>query len=278
MPVPHFPLSPPAALQLRVRSVEPGRPLVWLRKGWADLVRCPLPGLLHGLAAALFGLLLVLVAREDFWILAGGFSGFLIVAPILATGLYAVSRRLERGEHPDLSDVLRVWHGRDPRLVHFGLLLALAGTGWVVTSAAMITSFSDKPVYRPLDFLQYVVLHDESWLFEAWLMLGGVLAAPMFASSVVAIPLLLDRKLDLLSAVLTSWRVVLASPATMALWAGLIMLVVTLGMVTALLGLVVAVPWLAHASWHAYRDLVEPEAPPGAQPGSATGGTADGGA
>ncbi len=243
---------------IAVRSIGFSRPLVWLRLGWADLWRCPAPGLLHGLASALFGIALVAWAHEYFWIMAGAFSGFLIVAPIMATGLYAVSRALERGEQPSMADVLRIWRAHDGRLVHFGVLLGLAGTGWVLTSASMITSFSELPVYRPLDFLRYVVLQDDSWLFEAWLMLGGVLAAPMFASSVVAIPLLLDRQADVLSAVLTSWRVVAASPGPMALWAGLIMLVSALGMLSLLLGLVVAVPWLAHASWHAYRDLVEP--------------------
>jgi uncharacterized membrane protein len=89
-------------------------------------------------------------------------------------------------------------------------------------------------------------------------MLGGVLAAPVFASSVVAIPLLLDRPVSVLSAVLTSWRVVAASPIPLALWAGLLMTISALGMATAMLGLLVAVPWLAHASWHAYRDLVVP--------------------
>jgi uncharacterized membrane protein len=140
--------------------------------------------------------------------------------------------------------------------MHFGLLLGLAGTGWVMTSAAMITSFADLPVQRPLDFLRYVVLQESTWVFEAWLMLGGVLAAPVFASSVVAIPLLLDRQVDVLTAVLTSWRVVLASPVPLALWAGLLMAITALGMLTGLLGLIVVVPWLAHASWHAYRDLV----------------------
>jgi uncharacterized membrane protein len=88
-------------------------------------------------------------------------------------------------------------------------------------------------------------------------MLGGVLAAPVFASSVVAIPLLLDRKVSVLAAVLTSWRVVMTHPAPLALWAALIMGLTLLGMATALLGLVVVVPWLSHASWHAYRDLVD---------------------
>jgi uncharacterized membrane protein len=93
-------------------------------------------------------------------------------------------------------------------------------------------------------------------LFEIWLALGAVLAAPVFASSVVAIPLLLDRRVGILGAVFTSWRVVMEHPAPMALWAGLILLLTGLGMATMLVGLIVVVPWLAHASWHAYRDLV----------------------
>ena len=91
-------------------------------------------------------------------------------------------------------------------------------------------------------------------------MMGAFLAAPVFASSVVAIPLLLDRPIGLLAAVLTSWRVVQAHPLPMALWAALLMGLTVLGMATALLGLIVIAPWLAHASWHAYRDLVGPAA------------------
>jgi uncharacterized membrane protein len=80
----------------------------------------------------------------------------------------------------------------------------------------------------------------------------------MFASSVVAIPLLLERRISVLRAVVTSWTAVLASPVTLALWAAVILGLTTLGMLSALLGLVVVVPWLGHASWHAYRDLVPP--------------------
>ena len=97
----------------------------------------------------------------------------------------------------------------------------------------------------------------DSYLFEAWLALGGVLAAPVFASSVVAIPMLLDRPISVMGAVLTSWRVVIEHPLPIALWAALLMALNLLGMATLLIGLVPIVPWLAHASWHAYRDLVE---------------------
>jgi uncharacterized membrane protein len=238
----------------------------WLALGWADLMRCPLPGLLHGLAMAGFGALLVLLARDRFWLLAGAFSGFLLVAPIVATGLYAVSRELEAGRSATLATVAAAWHPRDHRLVVFGLLLALAGTGWVMTSAALITRFAAGPVHTPLDFLHVVMLASDLspfGLFEVWLILGAALAAPIFASSVVAIPLLMDRDISVRPAVLVSVRAALVNPLPMALWATLILLLTLLGMATAMVGLVVAVPWLAHASWHAYRELVGPEQPGG---------------
>jgi uncharacterized membrane protein len=140
--------------------------------------------------------------------------------------------------------------------MRFGALLALAGTGWVLTSASFVTGFTPQRVDTPADFLRHVVLAERGWVFEAWVLLGGALAAPVFASSVVAIPMLLDRPVRVLDAVLASWRVVLAAPAPMALWAFIVMALTTLGMATLLVGLVVVVPLLAHASWHAYRDCV----------------------
>ena len=248
----------PALVESRrigIRNIPLLRPLGWLARGWRDLMRCPLPGLLHGLALAAVGALLIALARDRFWLLAGAFTGFLLVAPVLATGLYAISRALERGQRADLSVAVAAWKP-EGRLVVFGVLLAFAGTGWVMSSAALITGFAPVPVRTPLDFIRVVVLNDHSHLFEIWLAMGALLAAPVFASSVVALPLLLDREIGVLAAVLTSWRVVQAHPLPMALWAGLLMGLTVLGMATGLLGLIVVAPWLAHASWHAYRDLV----------------------
>ena len=241
-----------------IRSIPLTRPLHWLALGWRDLWRCPVPGLLHGLVLTLFGAALLVLAREHFWLLAGAFSGFLLAAPIAATGLYAISQTLDRGAPASLRTALQVWVPRNGRLVVFGVLLAFAGTGWVVTSASLITGFAPTRIDNPQDFLRHVVLADGGLLFEAWVVLGALLAAPVFASSVVAIPLLLERPVSLLAAVLTSWRVVIENPMPMALWALLLMGLSLLAMLPALLGLVIAVPWLAHASWHAYRDLVEP--------------------
>ena len=231
-------------------------PFSWLARGWTDLWRNPVPGLLHGLAFSLFGILLYRLVGDRFWLLAGAFSGLLIVAPVLATGLYEVSRAGEQqGRRIGIGEVIALWRGRDPRLVRFGLLLGIAGTGWVLTSAGLITLLSPVPISRPLDFLQHVVLGESPWLFALWLLLGALLAAPVFASSVLTIPMLLDTDCRLWQAVRLSWRAVADHPAPLALWASLIVLLALVGLLTQLFGLILVIPWLGHASWHAYRDL-----------------------
>ncbi|WP_119287231.1 DUF2189 domain-containing protein [Azohydromonas sediminis] len=247
----------PSTQPLPIRPITLSSPWRWLSRGWDDFARCPGPGLIHGAALAVFGAVLFVLAYDRFWLLAGAFSGFLLLAPVLATGLYAISRGLERGERVDMRIALRTWRPRDRRLVVFGVLLAAAGTGWVLTSAALITVFADAPVRNPRDFLHVVVLAPKSLLFEAWLVLGGALAAPVFASSVVAIPLLLDRPVGIWRAVLTSWRAVVEHPLPLALWAAILMTMTAVAIAAGMVGLLVAVPWLAHASWHAYRDLVD---------------------
>jgi len=216
---------------------------------------------------ALCGGLITWLAHDRFWLLASAVSGFLVVAPVLATSLYAMSRAIERNEAVNLQLLFKSWtqwqtlQNNEPVsywcLVRFGLLLAFAGTGWVLTSSALITLLAPVPIHTPMDFIRHVVLSRESYLFELWLMLGGLMAAPVFASSVVAMPLLLDRKLNTLQAVLTSWKVVLTHPLPMVLWAFLIMGLSMMGILSLFIGLIVIVPMLGHASWHAYRDLVD---------------------
>lgn len=258
--------SPRLDLPMPLR-VELLQPLSWLALAWRDICRAPWLSLAHGLALALFGALILLVGHNRFWLMAGALSGFLVIGPAVATSLYAISRALERGEAVDFGLVRRTWmhwqRGSSKRsndywcLVQFGLLLAISATGWVVVSASLITLFSPVRIASPMDFVQHVVLASDSTLFYAWLSLGSFLAAPIFASSVISMPFLLDRKVSLSQAVCTSWLVILQNPIAMALWAALIVVFTLLGLASLLLGLVFVMPMLGHASWHAYRDLVD---------------------
>lgn len=275
--MPNFPLpgqiAPTPSFAMSVRTIEITQPLQWLARAWHDLRRCGWISLLHGVAMALAGVLMLTVGRTQFWFMAGAFSGFLLVAPILATSLYALSRALERGEKPSLAIVLKTWlnwHHQQFNpwgqahwcLVQFGVLLALAGTGWVLLSAALITLLAPVPITTPMAFIEHVVLTKNGLLFELWLALGGVLVAPIFASTVITIPLLLDRQVSVGTAVAASWQVILANPVPMAFWGALIMALTLLGFGFALIGLVLVVPLLGHASWHAYRDLIDATALP----------------
>jgi len=273
VPRPRFTMTASSDPTPLIRTITVMQPLSWLALAWRDMARAGWVSFAHGLVLTLLGGLIMWVAHDRFWLLAGALSGFLVVAPVLATSLYALSRALERGERPSLGLVWRTWtrwqQGHVDKwsspywcLVQFGVLLALAATGWVLTSAALITLLAPVPVHTPVDFLRVVVADSESGLFALWLALGGFLAAPIFASSVVSIPMLLDRRITLMQAVLTSWRTVLDNPIPMAVWAALIAGFTLLGLGSFLLGLIAVMPMLGHASWHAYRDLVDASALP----------------
>ena len=266
----------------QVRTVGLMQPMTWLVLAWRDMARSGWISFAHGLAITAFGGAILAVAHHRFWLLAGALSGFLVVAPVLATSLYALSRALEQRQEANLGVVLKTWlnwqnshfnkWGNDYWcMVQFGALLALAATGWVITSAAFITLLAPGPVETPMDFMRQVVLANNGWLVGLWLGLGSLLAAPIFASSVIAMPLLLDRRASLRVAVLTSWQVVVANPLPMAFWAALILGFTLLGLGSLLLGLIFVMPMLGHASWHAYRDLVDASSLPLRDAAVATG-------
>lgn len=243
------------------------QPLSWLALGWKDICRAPMLSLAHGGLVALIGVVAALIGRQHFGWLVGVLTAFVVLGPVVATSLYAISRALERGEAVNAQLVRRTWlqwqQGSDKRsndywrMVQFGALLALSAVGWVVVSASLITVMSPVRIATPIDFMQHVVLAADATLFHLWLALGSFLAAPIFASSVVSMPLLLDRKVTLVQAVSTSWLVILQNPVAMAAWAALIVVFTLLGLASLMLGLVLIVPMLGHASWHAYRDLVD---------------------
>lgn len=262
-----------ALADLTIQTIAPLRPLQWLKLGWRDTRRAGWASLVQGSLLVFLGIVFLAIGHRNFLLLASLVTGFLVVLPILATGLYALSRAMEAGEAPDLDVVVNTWNHWQIRhkdktsndywcLVQFGALLGLAQLGWMLTSVSLITVLSPVPVRTPEAFLQFVVLANQGYLFEVWLALGGFLAAPIFASSVIAIPLLLDRQVTLKQAVLASWQVVLANPVPMALWAALLAGLTVLGFSFLMLGLIPVISILGHASWYAYRDLVDASAVP----------------
>lgn len=142
-----------------------------------------------------------------------------------------------------------------------GLGRSLVGTAWQLLSVVILAFFYKGSAMVAMDMMIEAVINPRHHLmFFAYLCAGGVLAALVFALSVVSVPLLVDRRCDLICALATSIDAVAENPLPLAFWAFIIMLLCGLGFATALFGLMLVLPWLGHASLDAYRDLVENEA------------------
>ncbi len=242
---------------IRVRRVPMSAPLQWLALGWRDFVRCPGAGLVHGAFVAVGGWVVLALSFRYWWLAPGAFSGFVIVGPVLATGLYELSRLIGRGESPTLAHAAAAWRRGNWQLVQLGLLLAVLGTLWVVGSAILFALFVKVPLRGPVEFLRYVVIDQGNVLFIEWAILGGLGVAVVFAITAVSPPLLLGRKIGLSAALLASVRAVGDNPGPMLIWALVILIATSLSLATAMLGFLISVPVIGHATWHAYRALID---------------------
>jgi uncharacterized membrane protein len=251
--------SPPLP---RLLEITPAHPLRWLAAGWRDLARVPVASLLHSLLFLAGALAIVLIGWRNSGLLAGAFSGFVIVAPVLVTGFHELSRRLETGEPlPPLGllALVAVWRRRGGRLAAIGALLAVAGTLWVGFSSLLLSLALGSMRAQAADggvagFVREFLQAGDAWLL-VWFLAGGLGAAIVFAVSAVSVPMLVDRDVPVRTAIRTSVAAVGLNPVSLGVWAALIMLLTLVGFVT-VIGLVIVVPLLGHATWHAYRDLV----------------------
>ncbi|PIV88187.1 MAG: hypothetical protein COW48_07400 [Hydrogenophilales bacterium CG17_big_fil_post_rev_8_21_14_2_50_63_12] len=239
--------------------------LAWLRSGWADLRAAWAVSLAHGVLFAGLGWLLVTHGWGDFhWTLAFT-SGFLIVAPVLATCFYALSRSREKGEPlVSLSRPFYLLRDNAWSLGLFVVMLAMLFSLWerVTAIAVAMTLKADVYAYGHKQVFSYTasILNDPNHLpvVIAFFAVGALFALAAFALTAVALPMIVDRQVDPVTALLTSLSAARRNPLPMLLWAAVIALLVSVGYLTAFIGLIVLFPLLGHATWQAYRGLVEP--------------------
>lgn len=241
-----------------VRHVDRSRPLQWLKLGWEDMRDNLGASLPYGVVLAAMGYLILSFAADMPYLFTAAISGFFLVGPIAAAGLYEVSRRHERGERASFMDSMRGLRGHADSIAYFGVFLALALIAWERLSAILFALFFRGDLAEVSGFLSSVFMSGENLYFVfAYMVIGGTLAAVVFALSAVAIPMLMDRDVDSVTAAMTSLRAVQGNFDTMALWAAIIVALVLVGFATMMIGMVILLPLLGHASWHAYRDLIE---------------------
>lgn len=239
-----------------IREVTPTGILRWMRLGFRDLFKAGWPSLAHGLIVTAISLVIIGITFLFWPLLPGAVSGFLVVGPVLAAGLYALSYRIEQGEPARFRDAVNAWRCGSRCLLRFGLLLVGIGTAWVLLSVVLFHFFVHAEIDGPMDFLRYVVAQDDG-IFLLWTILAGLVAAVTFAITVVSVPMLVDRDVTTPQALRTSIRAVARNPVTMTAWALFILLASGFSVATMMLGFIVLYPVMGHASWHVYRDVVD---------------------
>ncbi|MFT4520138.1 MAG: putative membrane protein [Halioglobus sp.] len=240
-----------------IRNVPLTRPFIWLSEGWDDLLHHRAASLAYGLLVSVLGALILAYGRHPFYI-AAVWTGFLLVGPILTAGLCELSRCRDEGEVADFSTSLLPLSRNRSSLLGVAETMALIALVWFALSGAIYVGFvgSVAPtlestvwgdVLRQLSSTQLIVYGS----------VGIILCAIVFALSVVTVPMIVDHHVDGTTAMRTSLRVAVRDFPAMLVWAALIAGLVLLGFLTGLIGMVVIFPLLGHATWRAYKELVE---------------------
>ena len=240
-----------------VRRVSATAPFAWLVQGFHDYRAHRLPSLFYGVCFALMGWLIALTFQHAHEYLSALVTGFFLVGPFLAIGLYDLSRRRERGLPTRLGPTLVAWSGNAGAIGMFALVLAIVLLVWARASLIVFALFYTGDMPTVVGFVEQMFSLEHLDFLLAYFCVGGFFAVLTFAISVVSVPMMLDRNTDGVVAVLTSLRAFGANVPAMIVWGLTIVVLVALGFALFFVGLVVTVPIIGHATWHAYRALVE---------------------
>lgn len=238
------------------RNLPPLVALDWLADGWSDLRASPVPSLAYGVAVWALSVLVIggLIAVGLPSLILPALSGFLVVGPLLAIGLYEKSRRLRTGEGVTLAGML-VAHPRSRgQLVFAGLLLCLLVMLWLRAAHLLYALFFGLLPFPGYDLvLGQMLTTPRGWaLILTGSAVGGLFAAFSMAISLFSIPMLLERRVDALTALGTSFALTTQNLRAVLPWGGIVVAGFALSAVTGLLGLIVIFPLLGHGTWHAW--------------------------
>jgi uncharacterized membrane protein len=244
-----------SVFSLKLADLSLADPFKWLALGWKDFQRCPKVGLFYGACFFVMGHALWWVLQAAPAYVLALSAGFLLMGPFLCLGIYDASRACEQGRRPSLRESLVSWRPTKGTMAIFaGVLLVLEMIWGRASLVVFAVTFNTMPSTENL--LAELLRVENIEFLITYTIVGAVFAGLIFVTSVISIPMILDRQVDAISAGLTSIRACLQNPGVMLLWGALITGSVVLAMLPWFLGLLVVGPVLGHATWHAYRGIV----------------------
>lgn len=236
-------------------KVSASRPFTWLKLGWQDLRQHPLPSLGYGILIAIAGWLVLAISSNYTYLTSTSITGFMLLAPLGAAGIYELTSEREEGRETSFAQSIHDVVKNLGQIAFLGFILGCVAIGWERVSCILFALFYGGEAVN-LHFF-YNALFSEYWMFTvSWILGGFVLACITFAFTAVSIPMLADREVDVVTAMMTSLRVVMENLPAMVVWAAIIVTLTAIGFATGLLGLIVLFPLLGHATWIAYKELV----------------------
>jgi uncharacterized membrane protein len=244
-------------LHVDVMHIPVYQPFVWLLDGWRDLRRHWGASLGYGALIVALGWTLLVFCGTHPYFVAAAISGFLLVGPVMSAGLCEMSRRYSLGQAANFDDSLEGFKRNAPALFEFGVILAICAAVWFGISALLLGTVFHIPAPDISETLYRGFLDSTNRSqVLAYIVVGGVLATGVFAVSVVAIPLIIDRHASAGQAMNASINAVLHNIPAMIVWSALILLLTIIGYAPLLCGLLVIAPLLGHATWHAYKGMI----------------------
>ncbi|EKV28423.1 hypothetical protein C882_0997 [Caenispirillum salinarum AK4] len=242
-----------------IRRVTVDQSTLWLAAGWRDFKANPVVSLVYGLLFTIGGYALVLglgqMGMQSLILPLVG--GFMLVAPILAVGLYEASRRREANETVRVGICISAFRRNPIQLASYGLTLLILYLTWLMLALLIFAVFYNERPPALDSFLIEVLVAPQAPLFLiVGTAVGGVLAWVAFSISVVALPMMLDRDVSAIYAMAASVEATRKNTKVMIGWAAMIALITLVGMATFFVGLAIALPLVGHASWHAYRAMI----------------------
>lgn len=244
------------------KKVHLEAPAEWLKRGWADFKKAPGVSLTYGGVFVFVGYVIVLgLNAMGLSHLVLPLSGsFILFAPWLALGLYEVSRQLERGETPTFMNTCTAWKHSPRRLGLMAFILLVGMLVWTRVALVLYALMMGNASMSLENFFYELFVTQEGLLFlAAGSIVGLVFACIVFLLTAVSVPMILDRDVGAFEAMGISIMTVLRNSHVMWSWAFTIAILAWFGIVTFFIGLVIVMPVLGYASWHAYRDLVPVE-------------------
>ncbi len=246
----------------QVRSISPGEIFVALRKGAADFRNSWWIGITFAAVYVVAGVALVgfLFTRGYAFAAFPAIAGFLLIGPATAVAFYEISRRLEAGEPLQWGAIASSFrrHG-GTQLLLFGGVLIFIMLIWMRAATLLYALEFGTSSVSPGELIANLTSPEALGFLLLGNAVGAVLAAVVFTVSVIAVPLLLDRDIDFMTALATSVRACLVNPVSMLMWALVIGVMIAVSVATGLLGLLVVLPIIGHATWHVYRHMVAAE-------------------